>query len=72
MKSSIKRLSQITKMVVKHHVKGYEEFTKLVQNLEGSGENIHVLFSGGKGEDGKSWCPYCVKGKKWYIIIDNP
>lgn len=48
-------------MVVKHHVKGYEEFTKLVEDLESQqNEVIHVLFSGGKEENGKSWCPYCV------------
>lgn len=51
------------KMVVEHHVKGYEEFTKLVEDLETSGEPVHVLFSGGKEENGMSWCPYCTKGK---------
>ena len=49
-------------MVVQHNVKGYDEFSKLVDELEGSGEPIHVLFSGGKNEKGESWCPYCVKG----------
>ena len=49
-------------MVVEHHVKGYEEFTKLAESLESSGELIHVLFSGGKDETGNSWCPYCVRG----------
>lgn len=47
-------------MVVKHHVKGYEEFTNLVEDLESQNEIIHVLFSGGKEENGQSWCPYCV------------
>lgn len=50
-------------MVVQHNVKGYEDFIKLVGELEGSGQPIHVLFSGGKDESGNSWCPYCVKGK---------
>lgn len=50
------------KMVIEHNVKGYEEFTKLVEGLEASGQPIHVLFSGGKEENGQSWCPYCVKG----------
>uniref|UniRef100_A0A0K8TNN5 Thioredoxin domain-containing protein 17 n=1 Tax=Tabanus bromius TaxID=304241 RepID=A0A0K8TNN5_TABBR len=50
-------------MVVEHHVKGYEEFTKLVEDLETSGTPIHVLFSGGKEENGLSWCPYCVKAE---------
>uniref|UniRef100_A0A1B0CD68 Thioredoxin domain-containing protein 17 n=1 Tax=Lutzomyia longipalpis TaxID=7200 RepID=A0A1B0CD68_LUTLO len=51
------------KMVVEHHVKGYEEFTKLVDELETSGKTIHILFSGGKQENGESWCPYCVKAE---------
>uniref|UniRef100_U5EK99 Thioredoxin domain-containing protein 17 n=1 Tax=Corethrella appendiculata TaxID=1370023 RepID=U5EK99_9DIPT len=50
-------------MVIQHQVKGYEEFTKLAESLESSGEPIHVLFSGGKTESGESWCPYCVKAE---------
>jgi len=52
-------------MVVTHNVKGYEEFSKKMEELEtGDGNNpVHVLFSGGKDEKGESWCPYCVKGK---------
>lgn len=52
-------------MVIQHNVKGYEEFTKLVEELESNANEqpIHVLFSGGKDENGQSWCPYCVKGK---------
>lgn len=50
-------------MVNKHHVNGYEEFTKLAESLEAGGQPIHILFSGGKDETGASWCPYCVKGK---------
>lgn len=46
-------------MVKEHHVNGYEEFTKLVERLETSGELVHVLFSGGKDDTGRSWCPYC-------------
>lgn len=53
-------------MVVHHNVKGYDEFSKLVEELEGSGQPIHVLFSGGKNENGESWCPYCVKGNYNY------
>ncbi|XP_031623617.1 thioredoxin domain-containing protein 17 [Contarinia nasturtii] len=48
-------------MVKEYHVKGYEEFTKLAESLESTGENVHILFSGGKDETGNSWCPYCVK-----------
>ncbi|XP_067624941.1 thioredoxin domain-containing protein 17 isoform X1 [Eurosta solidaginis] len=52
-------------MVIQHDVKGYDEFTKLVEKLETSadGQPIHVLFSGGKDESGQSWCPYCVKAE---------
>lgn len=51
-------------MVVTHNVKGYDEFSKKMEELEtGDGNNpVHVLFSGGKDENGESWCPYCVKG----------
>lgn len=57
-------------MVNKYKVKGYEEFTKLVESLESTGENIHVFYSGGKDELGKSWCPYCVKGE-YKVILDK-
>lgn len=62
---SFTRKSIITRwsIIVQHNVKGYEDFIKLVGELEGSGQPIHVLFSGGKDESGNSWCPYCVKGK---------
>lgn len=52
-------------MVNKYKVKGYEEFTKLIDTLESNnpGEYIHIMYSGGKDETGKSWCPYCVKGE---------
>lgn len=50
-------------MVKEHNVRGYEEFTKLAESLESSGEQVHVLFSGGKDETGVSWCPYCVKAE---------
>ncbi|XP_014095385.1 thioredoxin domain-containing protein 17 isoform X2 [Bactrocera oleae] len=52
-------------MVIQHNVKGYDEFTKLVEELESNadGQPIHVLFSGGKDENGQSWCPYCVKAE---------
>lgn len=49
-------------MVVEHSVKGWDQFKGLVESLESSGQPIHVLFSGGKDENGVSWCPYCVTG----------
>lgn len=50
-------------MVKQHHVKGYEEFTKLAESLESTGEPVHILFSGGKDETGVSWCPYCTRAE---------
>lgn len=50
-------------MVKEYHVKGYEAFAKLAESLECTGENIHILFSGGTDETGKSWCPYCVRAE---------
>lgn len=50
-------------MVKVHHVQGYEEFTKLAESLESTGETVHILFSGGKDETGNSWCPYCVRAE---------
>ncbi|XP_061388991.1 thioredoxin domain-containing protein 17-like [Musca vetustissima] len=47
-------------MVIEHNVQGYDDFKKLVGELEQSGKPIYVLFSGGKDENGESWCPYCV------------
>lgn len=42
-------------MVKEYHVRGYEEFTKLAESLESTGENVHILFSGGKDETGEKW-----------------
>ncbi|KAJ6649563.1 Thioredoxin domain-containing protein 17 [Pseudolycoriella hygida] len=51
-------------MLVQHQVKGYEEFTKLAESLESSGQTIYILFSGGKEQQtGLSWCNYCVKAE---------
>lgn len=57
-------------MVVKHEVRGYEEFKKLIGELEASEKKfaIHVLFIGDKEEDGDSWCPYCKTAEP---IIDE-
>ncbi|KAL1396684.1 hypothetical protein pipiens_010351 [Culex pipiens pipiens] len=54
-------LNRAARMVVRHHVKSWEEFTKLAESLQGKGEPVHVLFTGDKDEQGNSWCPYCVK-----------
>ncbi len=41
-------------------VHGYEEFCKAVS--ERKGKDIFAYFSGDKDDQGKSWCPDCVKG----------
>lgn len=56
------------RMVHQHKVKGYEEFVKLAESLEKSGQPINVLFSGGKDESGVSWCPYCVRAAP---VVEN-
>lgn len=64
-------------MVIEHNVKGYDEFKNLVGELEQTEKPIFVLFSGGKDENGESWCPYCVTGEgiwfynllHWFIFL---
>lgn len=51
------------KMLQRHYVKGWEEFEKLVLELEKSKKPINVFFTGNKDESGKSWCPYCETAK---------
>lgn len=43
------------------NVHGYEEFCKAVS--ERQGKDVFAYFSGDKDDQGKSWCPDCVKGK---------
>ncbi|XP_030632749.1 thioredoxin domain-containing protein 17 [Chanos chanos] len=43
------------------NVHGYEEFRKAVS--ERDGKDIFVYFSGNKDDQGKSWCPDCVKAE---------
>lgn len=54
-------LLQDPTMVVKHEVHGYEEFKKLISELEALEKKsaIHILFIGDKEDSGDSWCPYC-------------
>lgn len=50
-------------MITHHNVNGYEECSKLLENLKSSGVPIVIYFSGSKNEDGVSWCPDCQNGK---------
>lgn len=56
-------------MIYEHKANGYEEFDRMVKGLELSGLPIFILFSGGKDEQGISWCPYCVTGECGNIYI---
>lgn len=51
-------------------VRGYEEFCKAVS--ERAGKDIFAYFSGDKDAQGKSWCPDCVKGKTYFLILQPP
>nr|CAD7437654.1 unnamed protein product [Timema bartmani] len=47
-------------MVIHHNVEGFEEFDKLIKELEENDKPIFILFCGSKASNGKSWCPDCV------------
>ncbi|XP_015594301.1 thioredoxin domain-containing protein 17-like [Cephus cinctus] len=51
-----------TKMVIRHHVEGYENFIKFMENFKADGP-IHILYSGTKLPNGNSWCPDCVEAE---------
>lgn len=46
---------RISRMVKKHHVKGWEEFEKLVTVLEAEKKPINIFFSGDKNEQGERY-----------------
>lgn len=50
------------RMVVRHHVEGYENFLKFMEDFKENGLVI-VLYSGTKLPSGESWCSDCVEGK---------
>lgn len=47
-------MNRIARMVKKHHVKGWDEFEKLVNGLEAETKKpiINVFFTGDKDESG--------------------
>ena len=57
-----------TKMVIRHHVEGYDNFLNFMEKFKGDGV-VYVLFSGSKLPDGRSWCPDCVEGILEYLNI---
>lgn len=44
---------RVSRMVKKHHVKGWEEFEKLVTSLEKEKVPVNVFFTGDKDEQGE-------------------
>lgn len=55
-------------MTIRHHVVGYENFLKFFENFQTEG-SVFVLYTGTKLENGKSWCPDCVEGKKNFFHL---
>lgn len=49
-------------MVVRHHVEGYANFLKFMENFKPN-ETVYVLYSGKKLPNGKSWCSDCVEAE---------
>ncbi|XP_072744380.1 thioredoxin domain-containing protein 17 [Anoplolepis gracilipes] len=51
----------LSKMVRRLHLQGYENFLKYVEDLE-TAESVYILYTGTKlPNTGKSWCPDCVE-----------
>lgn len=50
-----------------HHeevnVHGYEEYCRAV--AERNTKHVFVYFTGDKDDQGRSWCPDCVKGENF-------
>lgn len=55
-------------MVIKHHVEGYENFRRFIDNFDSKGQVVHVYFCGSKLENGESWCDDCERGKICYVL----
>ncbi|XP_068897663.1 thioredoxin domain-containing protein 17-like [Tenebrio molitor] len=48
-------------MVIKHYVKGYDNFCKFIENFDSKGQLVHIYFGGSKLPSGESWCDDCVR-----------
>ncbi|XP_032688375.1 thioredoxin domain-containing protein 17-like [Odontomachus brunneus] len=51
-------------MIRHHHVQGYENFLKYVEDLKKE-QPIYILYTGSKLDNGKSWCPDCVEAEPY-------
>ncbi|XP_034194403.1 thioredoxin domain-containing protein 17 [Osmia lignaria lignaria] len=49
-------------MVLRHHVKGYENFLEFMKKFQAD-QSVYVLYTGTKLPNGDSWCPDCVEAK---------
>ncbi|KAI4503713.1 hypothetical protein M0802_001116 [Mischocyttarus mexicanus] len=49
-------------MTIRHHVTGYKGFLEFFDNLK-TEEQVFVLYTGEKLENGQSWCPDCVEAE---------
>lgn len=47
-------------------VNGYEELKKTLASAKGV---VFVLFTGSKDASGKSWCPDCVVGSIFFLLL---
>uniref|UniRef100_A0A1Q3FYI8 Thioredoxin domain-containing protein 17 n=1 Tax=Culex tarsalis TaxID=7177 RepID=A0A1Q3FYI8_CULTA len=48
-------------MVQKHYVAGYQNFIDFMKNFKADGQDINILFTGAKLDNGLSWCGDCVE-----------
>lgn len=58
------------KMVIKHHIQGYDNFCEFVKKFKNE-DLVHLYFSGTKLPTGVSWCSDCVKGMLYLLQIKN-
>jgi hypothetical protein len=56
-------------MVIKHYVKGYDNFCKFIENFDSKGQLVHIYFGGSKLPSGESWCDDCVRGELGYVYF---
>lgn len=58
-----------TPCITKHHLHGYDEFCRFVDDLPGEGgAPIYFLFCGSTDDNGVNWCPYCVTGEHYNFV----
>ena len=53
-------MANVVKRVSVH---GFTEYLRAVEEYSNSSLHMFALFTGALDDQGKSWCPDCVKGK---------